>query len=338
MRIFETDDGVDEMWKRKLQPSQNNRKSNGNILASGSPIIYFTAKLLDKRTRDGMSLFYAWYCRCEEISNEKKSKYGNDEIGVAGRFGNFYSTTYLAIHEKKPIEPVFKGVERVVNYHGWPISVVQDVLSGFGMDVVDHSYRTISELMAYCYGVAGSVGAAMAEIFGVDRNDPWMMDRACDLGIAFQLTNIAQYVMDDAKDGRVYLPAELFLSGRASPDFILDPANRSAVIAAKNVLLDLASEYYASADLAIGYLPWRVRLVVATAAGAYRVIANRIRWSDDPWPVKRPTPLWTKCLNTISFVSELVLNSFEPFSINQDRIDLWTRSAYLRDRNSGQSA
>ncbi len=164
------------MWKRKLQPSQNNRKSNGNILASGSPIIYFTAKLLDKRTRDGMSLFYAWYCRCEEISNEKKSKYGNDEIGVAGRFGNFYSTTYLAILEKKPIEPVFKGVERAVNYHGWPISVVQDVLSGFGMDVVDHSYRTISELMAYCYGVAGSHAILVLHFnLPISRNTSWTM-------------------------------------------------------------------------------------------------------------------------------------------------------------------
>ena len=47
-----------------------------------------------------------------------------------------------------------------------------------------------------------------------------MLSRAADLGIAFQLTNIARDVLDDARNGRVYLPdswlAERRCSGRRS--------------------------------------------------------------------------------------------------------------------------
>ncbi len=323
------------MKKPTVLPSHTGRKSNANILASGSLSIALAARLLDKNTCDGARLFYTWYRHCEEVSSRKQldcdqTSHGN---GVSGRFGRLQAMTYSAIFEKNSVDPAFETIERAVNFHGWPVCVVLDVLSGFRRDVDGQSYKTVSELMAYCYGIAGSVAVGMAEVFGLDVNDPWMMDRACDLGIAFQLTNIACHVMDDAKDGRVYLPADFFIFGAASADFILDSANRSAVIAATNVLLDLANEYYASADLAIAYLPWRIRWVTAAAAGSYRMMANRIRWSDDPWPVKQPVQLWTKMFNLIAICGELVITSLIPLRFNLDRIDLWTRSTFLKGGN-----
>jgi phytoene synthase len=330
-------DGANDMKRSNVWRYQNAQKSNANILVPGSLVVILAMRLLDKRIREGAHLFYCWYRHCEDVSRNKKSDCEKLSHGpnVFGWFDRLQTDTYAAIFQKAAVEPAFEAIERAVSFHGWPISVMQDVLKGFAMDIESRAYKTVSDLMVYCYGVAGSVSVGMAEIFGVDVNDLWMMDRACDLGIAVQLTNIARHVMDDAKQGRVYLPAELFLSGRASPDFILDAANRSAVIAATNVLLDLADEYYASADVAIGYLPWRVRWVTAMAASSCRVIANHIRWSDDPWPVKQPAQFCMKLLNMISFYGELVFNSLTPFRFNADRIDLWTRSAHLNDRNWG---
>jgi len=41
------------------------------------------------------------------------------------------------------------------------------------------------------------------------------LDRASDLGLAFQLTNIARDVVDDAKADRVFVPKDLLLAAGA---------------------------------------------------------------------------------------------------------------------------
>ena len=57
---------------------------------------------------------------------------------------------------------------------------------------VSHEY-----LWRYCYHVAGAVGVMMAVVMGVARDDGETLDRACDLGIAFQLANIARDIGED---------------------------------------------------------------------------------------------------------------------------------------------
>ncbi len=63
-------------------------------------------------------------------------------------------------------------------------------------------------MMRYCFHVAGAVGVMMARVMGVPAEDHETLDRACDLGLAFQLVNIARDVSDDDAAGRCYLPTE----------------------------------------------------------------------------------------------------------------------------------
>jgi len=69
----------------------------------------------------------------------------------------------------------------------------------------------------------------MANIMGV--RDAKTLDRASDLGLAFQLTNIARDVIDDAKADRVFMPQDLLLGAGAPVDAgeQLDRANWPAV-------------------------------------------------------------------------------------------------------------
>mgnify|MGYP000494161434 CR=1 FL=1 len=42
--------------------------------------------------------------------------------------------------------------------------------------------------------------------------------RACDLGVAMQLTNIARDVGEDARNGRLYLPRQMLREAGLDPD------------------------------------------------------------------------------------------------------------------------
>jgi phytoene synthase len=147
------------------------------------------------------------------------------------------------------------------------------------MDAEDVRFDTLDITMRYCYGVAGVVGVMMAILMGVRRDDEETLDRACDLGLAFQLTNICRDVYDDARAGRVYLPADyLARQGvEATPQAVLDPNNAEGVWRTAIAILDVADRYYASATLGVRRLPPRAGAAIAAARNIYREIGVKIR-------------------------------------------------------------
>ena len=60
------------------------------------------------------------------------------------------------------------------------------------------------ELVIYSYFVAGTVGIMMAKI--LKANEIVAFKYAVDLGIAFQLTNIARDILEDVNMNRIYIP------------------------------------------------------------------------------------------------------------------------------------
>jgi len=109
----------------------------------------------------------------------------------------------------------------------------------------------VDDILDYSYHVAGVVGVMMANIMGV--RDEATLDRASDLGLAFQLTNIARDVIDDAKADRVFVPQDLLTAAGAPVDAEaqMDRANWPALHKAACTQLDIAEKYYASAKVGI---------------------------------------------------------------------------------------
>src|SRR3546814_7011809 len=87
-------------------------------------------------------------------------------------------------------DPAFAAFQQVVQRHQIPKRYPLEHLAGFRMDVQDYQYRTLDDTLLYCYRVAGVVGLMMARVMGAEGEPT--LDRACDLGLAFQLTNIAR--------------------------------------------------------------------------------------------------------------------------------------------------
>lgn len=302
-------------------------RASRSSIAAGSKSFAMAARLLDPKTRENVHHFYAWCRHCDDVIDGQAAGRGQVRAAMppGERLALLEAKTRAALAGQAPDDPAFIALARLAESHALPHFIPIDILSGFRMDVEGRPYRTLRDLFAYCYGVAGAVGIGMAIVMGVDREDRATLDRACDLGLAFQLTNIARDVMDDASNGRLYLPDEVFGRDGVTPAFVLDPANHPVVVAAAHAVLELAERYYASARIGIPALSWRSAWAISTALGVYREIGHRIRRRDDPWVKRQSVPCWRKLVHVAAggaapFVGPLVLNPSLP------RTGLWTRA------------
>ncbi len=170
----------------------------------------------------------------------------------------------------------FAALARVVAATDLPPVLAHDHLAGFAMDTGGRRYDTVEDTLDYCYHVAGVVGLMMAWVMGV--RDRAVLCRASDLGLAFQLSNIARDVGDDVVAGRVYLPSVwlreagvTLVEGRP-----VDAATAARLAPVVARLLAEAERYYDSAGHGVGELPGRSAWAVATARLVYRDIGRAV--------------------------------------------------------------
>ncbi|MGI4840280.1 MAG: phytoene/squalene synthase family protein [Janthinobacterium lividum] len=246
-------------------------------IAVGSKSFAAASKLFDKPTRRGAVMLYAWCRHCDDVIDGQD--HGHDAVVLTQaqalqRLVRLQEQT-RAVYAGQPLsDPAFAAFREVVVRHGIPEQDAQAHLAGFAMDVDEHHYQSIDDTLLYCYHVAGVVGLMMARVMGATARPT--LDRACDLGLAFQLTNIARDIVEDAGIGRCYLPAQWLAELDIPADRVADPQHRPALAALAKRLVDLAEPYYASAEAGVAELPWRSAWAVATAAAVYRQIGVKV--------------------------------------------------------------
>ncbi len=261
-------------------------------IRKGSKSFAAAARLFDRPSREGAILLYGWCRHCDDAvdGQELGFRMGAGASGSAlDRVAALEGQTAAALRGEPARHPAFAGLAEVVRRHAIPERHPAEHLAGFRMDAEGRRYETIEDTLDYAYHVAGVVGIMMAHVMGV--RDPAVLDRACDLGLAFQLTNIARDVIEDAEHGRVYLPAAWLREEGLplGPDgdaarALLDPAHRGRIAAVATRLVAVAEAYYASADVGIRALPPRAAWAVATARGLYRAIGLEVvRRGDRAW-------------------------------------------------------
>lgn len=175
-----------------------------------------------------------------------------------------------------------------------PMGAFEELIDGCEADVRGVRYDTADELVHYCRCVAGSVGRLSLGVFGTDSDTAGMAaaSREADaLGVALQLTNILRDVLEDRRDGRVYLPAEdldrfgvrleLTATGELAGDGVADPVYTALV----RFEADRAERWYADGLRLLPRLDRRSRACCAAMAGIYHRLLHRI--AADPTETMR---------------------------------------------------
>ncbi|WP_298670453.1 phytoene/squalene synthase family protein [uncultured Sphingomonas sp.] len=246
-------------------------------IARGSRSFALASRLFDSVTRERAWLLYSWCRRCDDLIDGQD--HGHDMRAVAdplARVAMVERLTAAALAGEAGGEAAFEALRIVAAETALPPRFAHDLVAGFRLDAEDWRPRSEDDLYRYCYHVAGAVGCMMAVVMGVAPEDRDTLDRACDLGMAFQLANIARDVAEDDRVGRCYLPLEWLAEMDIPPGEHMKPPFRARLTVLVRRLTDRAALHEASARVGAARLPPRSRWAVLAAAGIYGDIARKV--------------------------------------------------------------
>lgn len=246
-------------------------------IARGSKSFAAAARLFDPATRARAELLYAWCRACDDLADGQVLGHGTARVADApARLARMRALTRRALGGETTGEAAFDALGVVAAETGLPARFADDLLDGFALDTAGWRPEREDDLYRYCYHVAGAVGCMMAIVMGVPADDAATLDRACDLGLAFQLANIARDIGEDAAAGRCYLPAAWLAEAGIAPGDVMAPATRPALAGLAHRLAERAQAYEASARAGAAALPYRSAWAVLAAAGIYGDIAREV--------------------------------------------------------------
>ena len=246
-------------------------------IARGSKSFAAASKLFDPATRERAWLLYAWCRACDDIADGQEG--GGEMTAVADapeRVARLRALTDAALAGEATGEPAFDALGLVAAECRLPHRWAHDLLDGFVLDAEEWRPRTADDLHRYCYHVAGVVGCMMAVVMGVAPDDHDTLDRACDLGMAFQLANIARDLGEDDRAGRCYLPEEWLVEMGLPPGEQMKPPYRPRITVLAGRLASAAARFEASARTGTPALPYRSAWAVLAAAGIYGAIGREV--------------------------------------------------------------
>ncbi|CAM3113828.1 Phytoene/squalene synthase [Sphingomonas antarctica] len=296
-------------------------------IAAGSKSFTLASQIFDSQTRERAWLLYFWCRACDDIVD------GQDHGGALtvltdapARVAHVRALTERALAGEITGDEPFDALGVVAAECRISHHLPMDVIEGFAMDAADWRPKSENDLLAYSYHVAGAVGRMMALVMGVSPTDADTLDRATDLGIAFQLSNIARDISEDDAAGRCYLPINWLVEADIAPGEQMRPHNRSRLADMAWWLADMVADYEASARVGAARLPFRSRWAVLSAASIYGEIAREVDRRDvQAWDHRVVVGKRQKAWLVFRALGQALLN--RPSA--RDREGLWTREDAL---------
>ncbi len=239
-----------------------------NMLREGSHSFYAASLLLPADVREPACALYA-FCRLADDAVDDGPADANAVVRLSQRLDRIYAGD--------PYDhPADRAMVHIVETYNMPRALPDALIDGFRWDLDQRRYDTLEDVYDYAARVAGSVGVMMALLMG--ERDPIVLSRACDLGVAMQLTNIARDVGEDARNGRIYLPLDWMReAGVDVAAWLSNPEPGPAIAEVVRRLLLAADMLYLRSRSGIARLPVGCRPGIYAAMRIYREIGVELK-------------------------------------------------------------
>jgi 15-cis-phytoene synthase len=238
-----------------------------DLMRGGSKTFFAASRLLPSRVRGPAIALYA-FCRVADDAIDFSCDRLSALTELNERLRRIYAGEPMAFAPDRALAAVVRDFDM-------PLELVSALLEGFEWDAEGRRYETIEDLQAYGARVAGSVGAMMAVVMRARSEQA--LARACDLGVAMQLTNIARDVGEDARSGRLYLPLQWMREAGLQPDtWMQNPIFDARIASVINRLIAAADVLYQRSEHGIGQLPRDCRPAIRAARLVYAEIGRAL--------------------------------------------------------------
>lgn len=238
-----------------------------NAIREGSYSFHAASKLLPADVRDAALALYA-FCRVADDEVD----FGANKPAAVLRLRDRLELAYAGRPKDAPADRAFASL---IEDYDMPRALPEALLEGLAWDGMERRYASLSDLRAYSARVASAVGAMMCVLMGV--RDPNALARACDLGVAMQLTNIARDVGEDARAGRLYLPTDWLEEAEIdAAAFLADPRPSPDIRAMVRRLLAEADRLYHRSEAGVKALPLAARPGIFAARHCYDAIGRKL--------------------------------------------------------------
>ncbi len=245
-----------------------------DVIERGSRSFALATRLFKRPMRRDVMLLYTWCRHCDDLVDGQQLGQGAIKTASSQALEQLRGESLAAL-DGNPSDPLpFQALADLSRRHPIKRALIDAHLRGFELDVAGWQPQTLADTVQYCYHSAGTVGIMMASLMGV--RDTTTLYRASDLGIAFQLTNIARDVAEDAAAGRSYLPHDWLIAAKLDIADLANPARHEQLFPLVRRLIDEAEPYYQSAAVGLRALPRRAAWAVATARAVYRDIGHQL--------------------------------------------------------------
>ena len=212
----------------------------------GSLSFHAASKLLPGRVRDPALALYA-FCRLADDEGDLKA----EKVDAVLRLRDRLDLVYAGRPKNAAPDRAFAAV---IEDFEMPRALPEALLEGLAWDAMERRYSDLSGVRDYSARVASAVGAMMCVLMRVRSREA--LARACDLGVAMQLTNIARDVGEDAREGRRYVPTDWLEEAGVSQEAVLANPTPDAVLRGHVArLLKEAERLYLRADTGVALLP-----------------------------------------------------------------------------------
>ncbi len=238
------------------------------VIKTGSLSFHAASRMLPESVRNPALVLYA-FCRLADDEVDEGDHKTSAVLSLTERL----DLAYAGCPRNTPEDRAFAAI---IAEFDMPRALPEALLEGLAWDAVGRRYDTLSGVRDYSARVASAVGAMMCVLMRV--RDPHALARACDLGVAMQLTNIARDVGEDARAGRLYLPLDWLAEAGIDPvTFLHHPVPTVEMRRMVARLLAEAERLYLRSESGIAALPRNARMGIWAARLIYAGIGSQVR-------------------------------------------------------------
>ncbi len=171
------------------------------------------SQLLPAALRRHVEAVYAFLRVADDFADEPEFE-GRRREALA-----YWEELLLRAFHGEADHPVFVALRATIDVCQLSFNPLQELLSGFAMDLAVDRYATFGDLERYCRLTAQPIGRLALQILGL--SDPGLSRFSDPICTGFQLAHLCRGVAAAAGAGRIYLPQEDLVHFGVSEESIL---------------------------------------------------------------------------------------------------------------------